>query len=150
MVKTSISFFGPSPPPPHSAHGSLVQFSHVLHQHKELEQCYSLHFVHFSGGLEPGKQLSLLIFSFFWEVGGCFHVSICVLRTKGCESVTLLLAPSPLLSDLHVWPVWACDRWLLSLCQRSSPDTPVFPRQSSNWTQRLALAHLHVQMNFPS
>lgn len=139
-MRPSTSPFGPSPLPPRPAHRRLVQFSQVLLQHEELERCCSPASPSFRWGFRARKTAQPpLYFNFSGEVGGCFCPTIYVLRTKRGESVTLLLAPFPLLSDPLVR-----DRWLLSLHQRSSPETPAFPRQSGNRTQRLALAHLHV------
>lgn len=104
----------------------------------------ALHFPHFNG-LEPGKQLRppyIFIFLGKW-VGVSVSISVCSEPKEGkVLPCSLHLLPSS--PTLRVQLEWAHDRWLLSLHQRSSPETPAFPRQSGNWTQRLALAYLHV------
>lgn len=105
----------------------------------------ALPFPHCNGALEPGQQLSPPYIFIFLGKWVCVSVSVSVCSEPKEGKVlprSSHLLPSSL--TLRVRPVRARDRWLLSLHQRSSPETPAFPRQSGNRTQRLALAHLHV------
>lgn len=102
MVRPSTSPFGPSLLPPRPAHGRLVNSPKSSSNTRSWSDAAALHLPYFSGGLEPGKQLSppyILIFLGKW-VGGFVPLSMC---SEPKEGKVLPCSSHLIPSSLTLW-----------------------------------------------